>query len=116
MFNLPIITISLSHCQDKERGFGVESRVNWQSLEEFARKGRYQLEISQQHRRGKENPTFDTFIKLASALNIELASLFDFSHKGKSAKELKGFITDMAKSGNEEKLELAARLLKAIYL
>lgn len=72
--------------------------------------------ISQQHRRGKENPTFDTFIKLAAALNIELASLFDFSHKGKSAKELQEFITDMVKSGNEEKLELAARLLKAIYL
>lgn len=66
--------------------------------------------------RGKENPTFDTFIKLASALNIELASLFDFSHKGKTAKELQGFITDMVKSGNEEKLELAARILKAIYL
>lgn len=66
--------------------------------------------------RGKENPTFDTFIKLAAALHIELASLFDFSHKGKSAKELKGFIADMVKSGNEEKLELAARLLKAIYL
>lgn len=66
--------------------------------------------------RGKENPTFDTFINLCNALNVELEALFDFSHKGKSAKELKFDIANLIKTGTEEKLELTMKIVKAIYL
>lgn len=66
--------------------------------------------------RGQENPTFDTFIKLATALDIEIAEIFNFSHKGKSSKELREFLIELIKTGDEEKLELTARLLKSIYL
>lgn len=66
--------------------------------------------------RGKENPTFDTFIKMSGALDVDLAELFNFSHKGKSAKELRELIIRLVKDSGDEKLELAAKLLKAIYL
>lgn len=66
--------------------------------------------------RGKENPTFDTFIKLAEALNIELAEVFNFSHEDKSSKELRTFITDLIKVGTDERLKLTAKIVKALYL
>ncbi len=66
--------------------------------------------------RGKENPTLDTFMKLAEALNIEISEIFSFSHEGKSSKDLKAFIGSLIKGSNEEKLRLTAKIVKAIYL
>lgn len=66
--------------------------------------------------RGRENPTLDTFIKLAEALNIELSEIFNFSHEGKSANDLKAFISNLLKGSDEERLKLAVRLIKAVYL
>lgn len=66
--------------------------------------------------RGKENPTLDTVIKLAGALEIELSEIFNISHEGKSKKDLVTFITTLLKTRDEEKLKLAARLIKAVYL
>lgn len=66
--------------------------------------------------RGKENPTLDTLIKLANALKIELSEIFNFAHEGKSKKDLITFITTLLKTRDEEKLKLAARLIKAVYL
>ena len=64
--------------------------------------------------RGKENPTLDTFIKLAEALEIEISELFNYSHE-KSSNELKSFITGLIKSSSEERLKLTAKILKSIY-
>lgn len=64
--------------------------------------------------RGKENPTLETLIRLAEALSIELAEVFNFSHEGKSAKELRVFITDLLKSSSDERLKLTAKIVKAI--
>lgn len=64
--------------------------------------------------RGKENPTLDTFIKLANALNIELSEIFNYSHE-KSSKELKKLIMDLLKDGDEIQLKLFARIANAIY-
>lgn len=66
--------------------------------------------------RGKENPTLDTFIKLAEVLEIELSEIFNFSHEGKSVKDLKAFIAGLIKGNDEEKLRLTAKIVKAIYL
>jgi transcriptional regulator with XRE-family HTH domain len=66
--------------------------------------------------RGKENPTLDTLIKLSEALDIELSEVFNFSHEGKSVKDLKAFITSLMKGSDEERLRLTARIVKAIYL
>lgn len=65
--------------------------------------------------RGKENPTLDTFIGLAKALDIEILELFSYSPE-KSPKELRDLIVGLLKTGNTERLELAARILKTIYL
>lgn len=66
--------------------------------------------------RGKENPTLDTVIKLANALKIELSEIFNFSHEGKTKKDLVTFITTLLKTRDEEKLKLACKLIKAVYL
>lgn len=65
--------------------------------------------------RGKENPTLDTFIKLAAALETEIAELFDIAAE-KSPKELRGFISKVIKGGDKEKLKLAAKMMRAVYL
>lgn len=65
--------------------------------------------------RGRENPTLDTFLKLASALNIELPEVFNVSHV-KPSKDLRVFISRLTKSSDEERLRLTAKVVKAIYL
>lgn len=64
--------------------------------------------------RGKENPTLDTFISLAAALGVEFRDIFDFSHHGKSQKELREFVDSLLDKGDEEKLRLVVKLIKAI--
>jgi len=66
--------------------------------------------------RGRENPTLDTFIGLARALNVDIFELFNFSHEGKSKKDMKEFIVSQIKGSDEERLKLAAKMVKAIYL
>lgn len=64
--------------------------------------------------RGKENPTLDTFIKLANALNIEISEVFNYSHE-RSSKELRNFIMDLIKDGDVKQLKLFVEVAKAIY-
>jgi transcriptional regulator with XRE-family HTH domain len=91
-------------------------RISGLSQEKLAEKMGISPKYLSSIERGKENPTLDTFIKVAKALNLELMEIFDFSHKGKSARDLKKFINSMLKSRDEEKLTLAAKVIKAIYL
>jgi len=65
--------------------------------------------------RGKENPTLDTLIKLAIALNVELSDMFSIFHHGKTPKELKLFVSTLLKDADTEKLNLTAKIVKAIY-
>jgi len=66
--------------------------------------------------RGKENPTLDTVIGLAKALNVDILELFNFSHEGKSKKDLKEFIVSQIKGSDEDRLKITAKIVKAIYL
>jgi len=66
--------------------------------------------------RGKENPTLDTFINLAKALTIELLEIFNFSHEEKSTEALKEYLSLQINESDEERLKLAAKILKEIYL
>ncbi len=61
--------------------------------------------------RGKANPTLETFIRLAEALNIGLPDLFDYETK---PKELAQLVAGLIAEGNEAKLQLAARVLNAV--
>ncbi|MEK6697671.1 MAG: helix-turn-helix transcriptional regulator [Nitrospirota bacterium] len=65
--------------------------------------------------RGKENPTLDTFIKLAQALNVEISELFNYAGE-KSVQESKKYLLDLMKGSDKEKLDLAVKMLRALYL
>ena len=65
--------------------------------------------------RGKENPTFDTFIKLAKALNVEISELFNYADD-KSVQESKKYLRDLLKGTDKGKLDLAVKMLRSIYL
>jgi transcriptional regulator with XRE-family HTH domain len=65
--------------------------------------------------RGNENPTLDTFMKLAQALNVEIYELFNYASE-RSLKDSKKFLLELIRDSDKEKLDLAARILKGIYL
>jgi len=64
--------------------------------------------------RGKENPTLDTLIKLADALELETSELFNYQHE-KSPEELAQLISRLMKEGHDEKLRLMAKIMTALY-
>jgi len=63
--------------------------------------------------RGTENPTLDMFIKLASALEVEMWEMFDFEHVV-SHKELKKAIQKFTRTSDEPTLRLALKILRAV--
>jgi len=65
--------------------------------------------------RGNENPTLDTFIRLAMSLNTEVFEVFNYSNE-LSDKESKKFLIDLIKNSNKERLELTAKIIQAINL
>jgi transcriptional regulator with XRE-family HTH domain len=65
--------------------------------------------------RGKENPTLDTFMKIADALHIELSEIFNYSPEA-SSRELKQMITDLIKNSDKKQLKLFAEIVKAIFM
>ncbi len=64
--------------------------------------------------RGKENPTLETLIRLADALELEASELFNYQHE-KPPKELKQLISRLMEEGHDEKLRLMAKIMTAIY-
>ncbi|MGD0229834.1 MAG: helix-turn-helix transcriptional regulator [Syntrophorhabdales bacterium] len=64
--------------------------------------------------RGKENPTLDTLIKLADALEVEASELFNYQHE-RSPEELRQLISHLMDKGHDEKLRLMAKIITAIY-
>lgn len=65
--------------------------------------------------RGKENPTLDMFIRLALALGVDVWELFNYSHE-QSQKDSKKILLDLIKSSDKEKLDLTAKIIRAIHL
>lgn len=91
-------------------------RASNMSQETLAEKAGISSKYLSSIERGMENPTLDTFISLVAALGIEFRDLFDFSHHGKSQKELKESVSALLDKGGEEKLKIIAKLIKAVYL
>jgi transcriptional regulator with XRE-family HTH domain len=63
--------------------------------------------------RGKENPTLDTLIRLAKALEIEMWEMFDFGHI-KSHKELKDSFQRFVRTADEPTLRLAFKIIRSV--
>ena len=64
--------------------------------------------------RGKENPTLDTLIQLASALNVELFEIFLYAHEISNSKELKEGIQSLIEEADMDKLRFVTKLLRAV--
>jgi transcriptional regulator with XRE-family HTH domain len=65
--------------------------------------------------RGKENPTLDTFMKIADGLHIELSEIFNYAPE-KSSKEMRTMIADLIKGSDKKQLKLFAEIVKAISM
>jgi transcriptional regulator with XRE-family HTH domain len=85
------------------------------SQEELAEMAEVSSKYLSSIERGNENPTLDTFIKLAQALDVEFFELFHYAQE-KSLNDAKRLLIDMIKKSDREKLDLASKVIKAIYL
>lgn len=83
------------------------------SQEKFAEKADISPNYLSRIECGKENPTLDMLIKLASALEIEMWEMFDFGHV-EGYKELKEAIQNIARTADEPTLRLALKVIRAI--
>lgn len=63
--------------------------------------------------RGTENPTLDTLIRIADALEIEMWEMFDFGHTI-GRKDLKSLLNKLAGEAEEEELRLAVKIFRAV--
>ncbi len=62
---------------------------------------------------GIENPTLDLFIKLATALEVEMWEMFDYGHE-RDTKAMRKLFCDFAKESDPEKLRLALKIVRAV--
>lgn len=62
---------------------------------------------------GKENPTVDTFLKLARVYKVELWELLNYGHEMKR-KELEGKICSIAKTVGEDDLRLFLKFINTL--
>jgi len=62
---------------------------------------------------GKENPTLDMLIKLASALNVEIWAMFITGHL-EGLDEVKKKIQNFIKAADEPALRVASKIIEAI--
>jgi len=63
--------------------------------------------------RGKENPTLNTFIRLAESLEVDLGDIFN-AVQMEDPRKRKGIIRDLLKEADDDQLKLVAKLLIAV--
>ena len=85
------------------------------SQEKLADKMNMSVKYLSNIERGKENPTLDTFMKIATALHIELSEVFNYSPE-KSPKELRDTVINLIKGSDKKQLKLFAEIAKAISM
>ena len=90
-------------------------RARRMTQEELAERTSISAKYLSSIERGLENPTFDTIIKLAYALDVDVAELFNYPQH-LPADDLRDYITALLRNSDEKRLRLAAKILKALYL
>jgi len=65
--------------------------------------------------RGQQNPSFDTLVKIADALEIELFDLFRFEQSITNRKDIEARLTKIIKEISDEDLRQVFFVLKGIY-
>ena len=90
-------------------------RAKKMTQEELAEKTNISAKYLSSIERGLENPTFDTIIKLACALDVDVPELFNYPQH-LPADDLMDYITGLLNHSDEKKLRLAAKILKALCM
>jgi len=90
-------------------------KVKGLSQEELSEKVGMSSKYLSSIERGNENPTLDTFIRLARSLDVEVFEIFNYSNE-LSDKESKRFLINVIKKSNKERLDLTAKIIQAINL
>ena len=62
---------------------------------------------------GKENPTLDTFLKLASVFKVELWELLNYGHQV-ARKDLRAKLINTIKTSEDDELRLFSKFVDAI--
>lgn len=65
--------------------------------------------------RGLQNPSFDTLVKIADALKIELFELFQFENGAINRKEIEASMSKIIKGMSEDDLRKIFSLLRGLY-
>ena len=65
--------------------------------------------------RGQQNPSFDTLVKIADALEIELFDLFRFGEGIISRKDIEARVAKIAKGISEDDLRQLFSVLRGLY-
>jgi transcriptional regulator with XRE-family HTH domain len=85
------------------------------SQEELAEKTGMSSKYLSSIERGLENPTFDAFLRISRALDIPVYELFNYSSQ-QSQKEIKNQLIDLISNSDKDRLELAGKIIRGIYL
>ncbi len=64
--------------------------------------------------RGKENPTLDLLLRVAQALKVSPAEIFDLEARGLDRKTLQAEIRKVIETQDIERLRIALKVLRAI--
>lgn len=64
--------------------------------------------------RGRENPSLLVLERIATALGVELVDLFQFAHEETNPKVLRQSLHHLLAAANDEQLQMACKLLKAL--
>ena len=65
--------------------------------------------------RGRQNPSFDVLLRIASALEVDLAEVFRFEHEVLDRKEIEAQIRSILKDMPDDALCQVLMLLRAIH-
>jgi transcriptional regulator with XRE-family HTH domain len=65
--------------------------------------------------RGQQNPSFNTLVKIATALEVELPELFRFEQEISDREEIEGRIKMIIKEISDEDLRQVLMLLRVLY-
>lgn len=103
---------------DKKKTLGVRIKAlrklqGW-SQERLAEQAGISTQYVSNIERGKENPTLDLLLRLAEALRVSPAELFDFEAEGIDRKALQAEIRRTIETRDVERLRIALKVLRTI--
>ncbi len=103
---------------DKKAALGarikaVRKQRGW-SQEQLAERVGISTQYVSNIERGKENPTLDLLLRVAHALKVSLAEIFDLEAGGLDRKTLQAEIRKVIETQDVERLRIALKVLRAI--